>query len=133
MKDALSYWSPLCELRTRLMCWVRVAWIEGASTEEGRWGQLLTMPVEGYLEGPDGPMPLRDVEWVELSTSDIYGGMAGRALRFVDVKDEILAGLRETQLNWELRDSKWSRKGVFEDVPVQVLRFINPFGPTSKP
>lgn len=133
MKDALSYWSPLCGLVSQLRCWVRVAWREGASTEEGRWGQLLTMPTEGYLEGPGGPIPLRDVEWVEVSTSLIKGGIAGRPLEMIDVKDEILAGLRGTQLCWELRESMWSRAGVFEDEPVQVVRIANPFGPTPRP
>jgi hypothetical protein len=65
-----------------------------------------------------------------ISTSRIKGGMAGRPLHFVDAKDEILAALRETQLHWALRESTWSREGVFKEEPVQVVRIVNPFGPT---
>lgn len=129
MRDASSYWLPLLELRSQLRCWVRVAWREGGSTQEGRWGQLLIMPVQGYLEGPDGPMPLRDVEWVEISTCHIKGGLAGRPREMMDAKDEILAGLRGTKLSWELHQSSWSVQGVFEGEPVQVIRIANPFGP----
>ena len=129
MKDAVSYWDPLFKLRRQLQCWVRVAWREGTSTEKGMWGQLLLMPVEGSLEGPDGPMPLRYVEWVEISMNRINGGMAGRPLKFIDIKDEILAGLRGMQLCWELRDTTWSEERIFENEPVQVARFVNPFGP----
>jgi hypothetical protein len=92
------------------------------------------MPTEGYLEGPGGPIPLGDVEWVEVSTSRIKGGIAGRPRQMVDTKEEILAGLRGTQLTWELRESAWSMEGVFDEEPVQVIRVINPFGPTpAKP
>lgn len=129
MEDPSSYWSPLFELRSQLRCWVRVAWKEGTSTQEGEWGQLLIMSVQGYLEGPSGPVPLRDVEWVEVSTCRIKGGVAGRPWQMIDAKDEILAGLRETQLSWELLESSWSVQGVFEGKPVQVVRIANPYGP----
>jgi hypothetical protein len=59
----------------------------------------------------------------------INGGMAGRPLKFIDIKDEILAGLRGMQLCWELRDTTWSEERIFENEPVQVARFVNPFGP----
>ena len=127
MKDALSYWSPFCQLVMQLRCWVRMAWREGTSTQEGLWGQLLTIPVDGYLEVSSGPVPFRDVEWVEVSMSRIKGGMAGRPLQMIDMKEEVLAGLRGMQLSWELRDSTWSKEGLFEEEPVQVIRIENPF------
>lgn len=132
MNDAESYWSPLCKLVSELRCWVRVAWREGSSTKEGDWGQMLIIPTTGYLEGPSGPMPFRDVEWVEVSTSRIKGGIAGRPLQFVDVKGEILAALGGTKLLWELRDSRWFMERVFKDEPVLVARVVNPFGPTPR-
>ena len=132
MNDAESYWAPLCKLVSQLRCWVRVAWREGDSTEEGRWGQMLIIPTAGYLEGPSGPMPFRDVEWVEVSTNNIKGGMSGRPLQFVDIKDEILEALRGTKLHWKLCGSTWSREGVFKDEPVQVVRIVNPFGPAPR-
>lgn len=97
----------------------------------GRWGQFLTIPEKGYLEGPGGPVPLRSVVWIEVSTTCVRGGMAGRPRQMIDVKGEILAGLQETQLNWEIYDSVWSVEGIFEEEPVQMLRIKNPFGPVS--
>ena len=95
MSDASSYWSPLCTLVSQLRCWVRVASRGRDSTQERRWGQLLTMPTEGYLEGPGGPIALRDVEWVEVSTSRVKGGIAGRPRQMVDTKERSLRGSEE--------------------------------------
>lgn len=133
MNESASYWSPLCNLVQQLRCWVRIAWREDGSTLEGWWSQLLAMPVDGYLEGAGGPVPIRDVEWVEVSTCRIKGGIAGRPRQTIDARDEILAAVRATQLNWELRESKWTVVGHFEDEPVQVVRISSPFGPTPKP
>jgi hypothetical protein len=130
MSDAESYWSPLCKLVSQLRCWARIAWREGASTQVGWWGQLLTIPTKGYLEAADGPSLLREIEWIEVSTKHIYGGIAGRPLKLIDVKEEILASLQETQLSWELRESTWSVTRLFEEQPVQVVHFVNPFGPS---
>jgi hypothetical protein len=128
--DEESYWSPLFKVVRDLRCWVRVgSRIQGA-TVTGRWGQLLTIPTPGYLEGPGGPLRIRDVEWVEVSTRRIKGGIAGRPRQLIDLKDEIVAVLRGTQLSWELRHSTWSVEGVLNEEPVQVIRVGNPFGPT---
>jgi hypothetical protein len=83
--------------------------------------------VDGYLEGSGGPTPLRDVEWVEISTFRIKGGIAGRPREMVNAKDEILAGLGGTHVSWELRDSTWSVDRILEEEPVQVVRIANPF------
>jgi hypothetical protein len=61
----------------------------------------------------------------------LKGGLAGRPLQMADAKDEILAGLRGTQLRWQLCDTTWSIEGIFEDEPVQVVHFVNPFGPQA--
>ena len=90
------------------------------------------MPVESYLEGCEGPTPVRDVEWVEVSTNRVKGGLRGLPLEMVNVKNETLAGLVETQLCWELRETTWSMDRIFQDEPVQVLRFMNPFGPIPR-
>jgi hypothetical protein len=110
MRDAMSYWSPIIDLRNRLGGWVRVAWRDGTSTEEGEWGNLLLMPTATYLEGPDGPWPLGIVEWVDLATRVPSLG-AARPPRFVDIKDEILAGLHAAQRPCEIRETTWSAKG----------------------
>jgi len=129
MSDAESYWSPLCKLVLQRRWWVRIAWREGASAQVGWWGQMLTIPMEGYLEAAGGPTLLREIEWVEVSTTRIVGGIAGRPLQLIDMKEEVLASLQETQLSWELRESTWSVEDLFEEQSVQVVHFVNPFGP----
>ncbi|WP_426321963.1 hypothetical protein [Pseudoduganella sp. R-43] len=133
MSDAVSYLAPICGLVAQLRCWIRVASTSGLSTEEGDWGQLLTIPVDGYLEGPNGPYPFRDVQWIELSTNRIKSGMAGHPLQFVDIKDQILELLRNTGVTWEIRESVWSVPRIFEDQPVQVVRIVNPVSPAMAP
>jgi hypothetical protein len=92
------------------------------------WGQLLIIPTEGYLEAPaEGPIPLRDVAWVEISTMRVRGGMAGRPRQMMDITDEILPALQATQANWEFRESSWSIERVFDEEPVRVIRVLNPF------
>jgi hypothetical protein len=134
MSDAVSYWDPLCTLVGRIRCWVRMAYRSRGEILIGRWGQLLIMPTSTYLEASGGPVPVADVEWVELSTKDIFGGMAGRPLRLVDIKDEVLAGVLEAGVTWDLREGVWSVEGLFDKEPLQIVHVLNPFGPTpAKP
>jgi len=44
-----------------------------------------------------------------------------------------LTRLRATQLSWELREGTWSVEGILEEEPVQIVRVLNPFGPTPAP
>ena len=129
MENEASYWSPLCNLVSQLRCWVRITWRENDSSQEGWWGQLFTMPTEGYIEVAGEPISLRDVEWVDISTSRINGGIGGRSRKIIDMKDEILAGLKNTQFIWEIRESTWTIPGILEEESTQVIRISNPFGP----
>ena len=105
---------------------------EADTTVEAGWGQLLIVPIDGYLEACGGPTPVRDVEWVEISMSRVKGGIAGRPLEMVDAKDEILSALDRIQQSGELLQSTWSVHGIFKDQPVQVFRILNPFGPIPR-
>lgn len=87
------------------------------------------MPTEGYIEVAGEPISLRDVEWVDISTNRINGGIGGRPRKMIDMKDEILTGLKNTQLTWEIRESTWAIPGILEEEPTQVIRISNPFGP----
>lgn len=91
------------------------------------------MPTDGYLEGPGGPLPLREIEWVDISMSRVKGGIAGHPLQFIDEKDEILTGLHTTQVTWALRDTTWSIARIFENQSVEVVRIVNPFGAPPGP
>lgn len=129
MTGEASYWLPLCELVSRLRCWVRICARTGRSTRQGRWGQLLTSPTAGYLEASGGPVALGDVEWVEVSLQRIVAGIAGRPMQMVDIKDDVLSELSGTQLIWDVREGTWSIEGILDEEPVQVVRVLNPCGP----
>jgi len=51
----------------------------------------------------------------------------------IDVKEQILAGLGETQAIWTLRDCTWSMATLFEQESVQVIRIANPFRSKTRP
>jgi hypothetical protein len=92
------------------------------------------MPTSTYLEASGGPVPVADVEWVELSTKDIFGGMAGRPLRLVDIKDDVISGVREAGLTWDLREGTWSVEGIFDNEPLEIVRVMNaPSGAPAQP
>jgi hypothetical protein len=107
--------------------WVRMAWDDSASTQQGPWRQLLTIPVDGYLEASGGPVRLRDVEWVEVSMCRINGGMAGRPLRLIGIRGEVIEAMTSLDIKWDLHDTTWSKERLFQDEPVQVARIGNPF------
>lgn len=121
------YWSSLCKLRAELRCWVHIVCKQDSSTEKGRWGQMLTISIENYLEGPDGFVSFKDIDIVEISINRLMGGMANRPLQMIDIKAEILEALQKTQLCWEIRESTWAVDRIFEEEPVTVIAILNPF------
>jgi hypothetical protein len=129
MGDEVSYWRPLCQLAVRLRFWVRLAWRDDDATTTTPWGQGLSLPTGGYIEGPRGPVPIRYLEWVEVSTSKIRGGIAGHPREMLGIEDEILSGLRGTELRWERCQTTWSVERIFDEEPVTVIRVLNPSGP----
>jgi hypothetical protein len=90
---------------------------------------LLTLPKDGYLEAGPGPVPIRHVEWVEIATIRVKGGMRGLPLEMIEITGELLAGLREMPITWDLRQGTWAIQGVFAERPVQVVHISNPWGP----
>jgi hypothetical protein len=124
-----EFWAPICQIATQLRCWERLSANDGHTRWVTDWATLLIMPTADYLEVSEGPVPIRYVEWVELSTLRIKGGMAGRPRQMVDMKEDIVSHLRQTSVAWELRESTWSLKGLLDEEPVQAVRIVNPFGP----
>lgn len=122
-----EYWNPVFDISRSLRCWSRAeARIEG-SVETSHWGMLLTIPVQGYLETELGPLPARDVAWIELSTMLVWGGLKGIPVRFTDVRSELVGAMSELAVAWSARDSSWSVAGLFADVPLTVIHLPNPF------
>jgi hypothetical protein len=127
MVDSDEYWKPICDLATRLRCWVRLSANDGRTRWVTDWRMLLLVPSAGYLEVGEGPVPIRHVEWVELSTLRVQGGLAGRPLARIDMTHDILSGLQKVSAVWKLRDTAWSLNGMFEDELVRVVHLANPF------
>lgn len=98
-----------------------------ASSLETRWGQLLTMPTDGYLEGACGPIRLSQVEFVEVSTIRLRGGLAGRPLIEADIGNSLVSVLETTRAVWSRTRTTWSVGGLFDEKPVEALRVENPF------
>jgi hypothetical protein len=92
---------------------------------------LLALPIDGYMEPSGGPIPIRNVQWVQLSTMRVKGGLAGRPLERVDIAPEIVSGLRGLDVAWELRQATWSVARIFDERPLQVVHLVNPFGPNA--
>lgn len=78
--ESRTYWGPVCSLRSRLRCWVRLRASDGSAPWTTDWGMLLTLPRDGYLEAGPGPVPIRHVEWVEIATMRVKGGIRGLPL-----------------------------------------------------
>jgi len=132
MTAGAEYWMPICEVAMSLRCWSRARILDGASRWTTDWGQLLIVPTEGYLENRGGPWPIRQFEWVQLSTLKVRGGLAGRALEFVDIADKILVALSKVDCVFETRNVSWSIDGVFDDRPLVAFHIPNPFfGPVA--
>jgi hypothetical protein len=99
-----AYWLPICELATRLRCWERLSANDGRARWITDWHMLLSIPTPGYLEVGEGPVPIRQVEWVELSTLRVRGGIAGRPRQVVDIADDVASNLRQTATIWEFQE-----------------------------
>jgi len=127
--EASAYFAPVCRLVMGLQCWSRTVWRDGDAREYGPWGTLLIVPTSGYLESSAGPVPLRKIEWVDVSTKKVSGGLRGLPLKMTDHRGAILAKLGETAIPWELRESTWSHARFFDEQPVEVIRIANPYGP----
>lgn len=69
---------------------------------------------------------MADVEYVELSTQRVRGGLAGRPLEFVDIKDELLILLAKTTLVWTFVQTTWTLDRFFDERPVEALRVSRP-------
>lgn len=122
-----SYWSPITELATRHRCWSRACINDGQNQWITEWGQLLILPVDGYMEVSEGPYPIRQFEWVQLSTAKLRGGLAGRPLEFNNVSQQMLDDLKQHPHRFEIRDEYWSVPRFFENEPVNIIHLVNPF------
>ena len=122
-----AYWTPVCALAHRLRCQVRVrAGVDGTPLS-AHWRRLLILPTAGYLEGPCGPVRIRDVDWVDLATERRSPALRATAGETVSLRDAIIADLRQTRAIWKVHRSTWSIDRIDHDRPIEVVRVINPF------
>ena len=50
----------------------------------------------------------------------------------LNIKDELLSRLLETQLIWDIRESTWWMDRVFAEEPVTVIRVFKPVGAAAR-
>jgi hypothetical protein len=73
--------------------------------DPGAWCRWLIIPVEGYLEtGSTGPVPMQDVEWIDVDPAVVSA--KGRLIpaRQVDASDAIVRALGKTRAAIEIVD-----------------------------
>jgi hypothetical protein len=88
----------------------------------------LGLPTPTYLEGPGGPVPIDQVEWVEIATSRVRGGLAGKPIEVLDATEEIIAALGATKAVWSFRETSWSLPiAHFGERPLRAIHLGNPF------
>ena len=92
----------------------RVKWI--FQTEPAAWGGLST-PVKGYIEPSNlGPIPLREVEWLELDSMEHQRRGVLVADLEIDRSDDIEAALTECRLAFSKESKIYRVFGYRESV-----------------
>lgn len=65
-----EYWSCVIDTLKIFPCKVRVKWLK--TSEPTIWEDVVFMPTSHYVEtGTLGPVPMREVEWIELETIEM--------------------------------------------------------------
>jgi hypothetical protein len=98
-------WPRLLEAIGPLRPAVRVKWLGDA--EPTKWEPWIIIPSDSYLEtGTMGPVPFREVEWVEVdpARTNVKGRLV--VAEGADRRDSLIAALEDARLNWSLVDDK---------------------------
>ena len=75
---------------------VRIKW--NGDSEMPEWAPWVIMPTDGYIEtGSMGPVPIKDVEWIEVDAS--HTSKNGRLVPCSDVQNAVRA-LKEDCILW---------------------------------
>lgn len=62
-----DYWAGVISLLREFPCLTRVKWLHG---DVSQWDAFLIVPVPGYIESGIGPVPMGEVEWVEIQSTE---------------------------------------------------------------
>ncbi len=103
-------WRLVCSVVQRINCPVRARVVFDGESVLGDWSLSgVWIPTDGYLElgGEIGPVPLRDVRWVELNPDRPTGGLGGIPASTRSVRHAILEGLRDSGVEWSLVDGNY--------------------------
>lgn len=91
-------WSKLVEAIRDLQPGVRMKW--SGDDEPPPWERWLLVPVVGYLEtGRIGPVPFREVEWVEIDPR--WKNERGRLVVAAQA-DELVRALENASVNYRM-------------------------------
>src|ERR1035438_3257615 len=65
-----DYWRAVVDVLRSTHCRFRVKWSQ--NPEATQWERWLIVPTEGYIEtGSLGPVPVREVDWVEIDATEV--------------------------------------------------------------
>lgn len=79
------------------------------------WEGWVIIPVNGYLEtGRAGPVPFREVEWVEIDSRQKNGG--GR-LVVADQTDELIRALEKASIDYQITDGVFRIQRTRDEPP----------------
>ncbi len=129
MSPSASYWKPVCDLVARTHYYVRAGVVSDVDSWRTHWGQMLVMPVEGYLEPPGGPVRTCEIEWVDIAPIELFGGMLGLPRRLVDRWDSFTPELTALGVAWEVVGVT----GVGEKFGIDSIRVAHLHNPFFQP
>ncbi len=99
MPSTNEYWSAAISILRAFPCYCRVKWLHDDVTD---WQHPVSSPVPGYIEvGSLGPVPMREVEWVEVQSTETQyrGRLVGD--RLVDHSSALRARFADSSLRYE--------------------------------
>jgi hypothetical protein len=64
MSQTFNFWRAVEEKLRSTHCRSRIKWSQ--CVEPGKWTHFFIVPTDGYIEGRLGPIPVREVDWVEI-------------------------------------------------------------------
>ena len=89
MKTSTDYWRSVVDILRITHCCCRVKWSQ--SPEPTEWEPWLIVPTEGCIEtGSLGPIPVSEVDWVEIDVTELQELGRLVAPRKVDHTSELI-------------------------------------------
>jgi hypothetical protein len=99
MSTTCNYWRSVETMLRSTRCRSRIKWSRDSEVTD--WTTFFIVPVDGYIEGLCGPIPVREVDWVDIDPIEIQE--VGRLVpqRRVDHTAELVSDLTQHGIRYE--------------------------------